>query len=130
MSTQKCVVNANAFYDKSGSFGPKISSLVSDFLEYSRYELNFSPKTIIKYRESLGWFIRDIGDKGIGELTVQDFVRLKKMMMERGAGQSRIASIVFATKSFLNYCRNFLKLSTLDPKLLQENSSNSKPEPD
>lgn len=119
MNTQKCVVNANAFYDKSGSFGPKISSLVSDFLEYSRYELNFSPKTILKYRESLCWFIRDIGDKGIGELTVQDFVRLKKMMMERGAGQSRIASIVFATKSFLNYCRNFLKLSTLDPKQIR-----------
>jgi len=119
MNTQKCVVNANAFYDKSGFSDPKISTLVGDFLEYSRYELNFSPGTIIKYRESLGWFIRDIGDKEISGLTVQDFVRLKKMMMERGAGQNRIASIVFATKSFLNYCRNFLQINTLDPKQIR-----------
>jgi len=40
-------------------------------------------------------------------------------MMQRGAGQSRIASIVFATKSFLNYCRIFLRLSTLDPKQIR-----------
>ena len=119
MDTQKCVVNANAFYDKSGSSGPKISSLIGDFLEYSRYELNFSPKTIFMYQESLGWFVRDIGDKEIGELVDQDFIRLKKMMMDRGAGQSRIASVVFATKSFLNYCRNFLKLDTLEPKQIR-----------
>lgn len=119
MDTQKCVVNANAFYDKSGDSGTKISTLVNDFLEYSRYELNFSPGTISKYRESLGWFIRDIGDKNIQDLTVQDFVRLKKLMMERGAGRSRIASVVFAVKSFLNYCRNFLKLATLDPKQIR-----------
>lgn len=119
MDTQNCVVNANAFYDKSGTSGPKISSLVSDFLEYSRYELNFSPRTISKYKESLGWFIRDIGDKDICALSVQDFVRLKKMMIERGVGQSRIASVVFATKSFLNYCRGFLKLDTLEPKQIR-----------
>lgn len=119
MDTQNRVENANAFIDKSGTPGPKISSLVSDFLEYSRYELNFSPRTITKYQESLGWFIRDIGDKDICTLAVQDFVRLKKMMIERGAGQSRIASVVFATKSFLNYCRNFLKLDTLEPKQIR-----------
>jgi site-specific recombinase XerD len=119
MDTQYRVVNANAFYDKSGPSGPKISTLVNDFLEYSRYELNFSPQTIIKYRDSLGWFIRDIGDKDIDALSVQDFVRLKKMMIERGAGQSRIASVVFAAKSFLNYCRNFLKLNTLEPKQIR-----------
>jgi integrase/recombinase XerD len=119
MDTQNDVENANAFYDKSGQSGPQISTLVNDFLEYSRYELNFSPQTVIKYRESLGWFVRDIGDKDITMLTVSDFVRLKKVMMERGAGHSRIASVVFATKSFLNYCRNFLKLDTLEPKQIR-----------
>jgi len=119
METLKCVENANAFYDKTGNLGPKISTLVSDFLEYSRYELNYSPKTIFKYKESLNWFIRDIGDKEIEALTLQDFVRLKKLMMERGAGPLRIGSVVFATKSFLNYCRNFLRLKTLDPKQIR-----------
>lgn len=119
METLKCVENASAFYDKTSNLGPKISTLVSDFLEYSRYELNYSPKTIFKYGESLNWFIRDIGDKEVEALTVQDFVRLKKMMMERGAGPLRIGSVVFATKSFLNYCRNFLQLKTLDPKQIR-----------
>jgi integrase/recombinase XerD len=119
MDTQNRVDNANAFYDKTEPSGPKISTLVNDFLEYSRYELNFSPQTVIKYRESLGWFVRDVGDKDITKLAVQDFIRLKKVMIERGAGQSRIASVVFATKTFLNYCRNFLKLDTLEPKQIR-----------
>jgi integrase/recombinase XerD len=119
MEPKICVDNATAFIDKSGVKGNIISALIDGFLEYAEYELNFSPKTIVKYRESLGWFIRDIGDKDIGDLTVQDFVRLKKQMMQRGAGQSRIASVVFATKSFLNYCRTFLRLSTLDPKQIR-----------
>lgn len=119
MEPKISVENANAFIDKTGVEGNLISTLIDGFLEYSQYELNFSPKTVYKYRESLGWFVRDIGDKDIGDLTVQDFVHLKKQMMQRGAGQSRIASVVFATKSFLNYCRTFLRLSTLDPKQIR-----------
>ena len=119
METLKCVENANAIFDKTGATGTQMSALVNGFLEYSQYELNFSPKTIVKYRESLKWFIRDVGDKDIGDLTVQDFVYLKKLMVQRGVGQSRIASVVFATKSFLNYCKHFLKLSTLDPKQIR-----------
>jgi len=119
MEASKCVDNATAFFDKIGEKRNLISSLIDGFLDYSRYELNFSPKTIYKYRESLGWFVRDIGDKDISDLSVQDFVNLKKQMIQRGAGQSRIASVVFATKSFLNYCNNFLKLQTLDPKQIR-----------
>lgn len=119
MKTLKSVDNAPAFIDKSGPVGPKMSTLIEGFLEYARYELNFSPKTVIKYRESLGWFIRDIGDKDIGQLTVQDFVRLKRLMIERGVGQARIASVVFATRSLLGYCRTFLKLPTLNPKQIR-----------
>ena len=119
METQKSVVDTNAFYGKTGTTGSKISTLVDAFLEYSRYELNFSPNTISKYRESLGWLVRDIGDKEVETLTVQDFVHLKKIMMDRGVGSARIGSIVFATKSFLNYCRNFLQLQTLDPKQIR-----------
>jgi len=88
MEILKSVENASAFCDKTGITGNQMSTLVNGFLEYSQYELNFSPKSVIKYRESLKWFIRDIGDKDISELTVQDFVHLKKIMMQRGAGQS------------------------------------------
>jgi len=119
MEQKISVENANAFHDKSGDIGTKMSTLIDGFLEYSQYELNFSPKSVVKYKDSLKWFLRDIGDKDISDLTVQDFVKLKRLMMERGAGQARIASVVFATKSFLNYCKNFLKLPTLDPKQIR-----------
>jgi integrase/recombinase XerD len=96
-----------------------MSELVEDFLEYARYELNFSPQTIVKYRDSLKCFIRDIGDKPVGNLELQEFVRLKKVMMERGLGEARIASVVYAVRSFLSYCRNFLNVDTLNPKQIK-----------
>ena len=94
MENPQNAVECSAFYDKSETSQPLISTLIEGFLEYARYELNFSPKTktIIKSRDSLGWQVRVFGDKGIGELSVQDFVRLKKLMMERGVGPARIAS--------------------------------------
>jgi len=119
METIKSVDVSAPILDKMGKNRQKMSDLVDSFLEYAEYELNFSPKTIVKYRESLNWFIRDIGDKNVGEIDVQDFVRLKKMMMKRGVGQARVASVVFATRSFMNYCRNFLKINTLDPKQIR-----------
>lgn len=114
MQNSQSVVERPAFLDKSGNKNARMSTLVEGFLEYAQYELNFSPKSICKYRDSLKWFIRDIGDKDISYLTVQDFVRLKKLMVLRGVGPARISSVVFAAKSFLNYCNNFLNLNTLD----------------
>ena len=120
METEKVVVDATAFYDKEGaSDEKKVSTLVEGFLDYARYELNFSPKTIEKYRDSLKSFIRSIGDKDVRALDVQDFVTLKKEMMQRGLSEARISSVVFATRSLLNYCRNFLKLETLNPKQIR-----------
>lgn len=120
MEEGKDVVNATAFYDKECASGEKkVSTLVEGFLDYARYELNFSPKTVEKYRDSLKSFVRSIGDKDVRELDVQDFVSLKKEMMQRGLSEARIASVVFATRSLLNYCRNFLKLETLNPKQIR-----------
>ena len=96
-----------------------MSALVDGFLEYAQYELNFSPRTVFKYQESLGWFIRDVGNKEVVDLSVEDFVRLKRRMIERGVGQARISSVVFAMRSFLNYCGGFLGLSTLNPKQIR-----------
>jgi integrase/recombinase XerD len=97
----------------------RISELLEDFLEYARYENNFSPQTIIKYRDALRCFVRDIGDKAVEDLDVQDFVRLKRLMMERGVSGARIASVVYAMRSFLTYCGDFLKIQTLQPKQIR-----------
>ena len=93
--------------------------MIPDFLDYARYELNFSPQTIMKYQDSLKCFIRDVGDKYPEEYEVQEFVRLKGVMMDRGVGEARIASVVYAVRSFLIYCRNFLSLEVLHPKQIR-----------
>jgi integrase/recombinase XerD len=119
MKNSKESLECAAFHDKSQRSGREISGLIEGFLEYARYELNFSPRTVSKYRDSLGWFIRDIGDKDVSALAVEDFVRLKRLMVDRGVGQARICSVVFAVRSFLTYCRDFLKLPVLNPKQIR-----------
>ena len=120
METQKTAVERSAFYGIGQNMANlMISELVTDFLEYARYDLNFSPQTCVKYKDALRCFVKDIGDKTPEELDVRDFVRMKRIMMERGAGGARIGSVVYAMRSFLSYCRNFLKLKTLDPKQIR-----------
>jgi integrase/recombinase XerD len=96
-----------------------MSDLIEGYLEYGRYELNLSPQTIIKYRDSLRSFIRDVGDKKVKGLEALDFLRLKRKMMERGMSEARISSVVYAMRSFLGYCENFLRISTFSPKLVR-----------
>jgi integrase/recombinase XerD len=119
METQKTAVEGNASYGIEGKEGETISGLIEGFLDYARYELNFSPQTIVKYKDSLKCFIRDIGDKDVEQLDVQEFVKLKRIMMNRGASEARISSVVYAMRSFLTYCGNFLKLRTLNPKQIR-----------
>lgn len=138
MKTPKSAVETNAFYAVGARVeAPKsaverqsfpgigerriklMSECVEGFLEYARYELNFSPQTIIKYKDSLRCFVRDIGDKPVEDLEAQDFVRLKRIMMERGVSGARISSVVYAMRSFLAYCGGFLKITTLNPKQIR-----------
>jgi integrase/recombinase XerD len=112
-------VNAAALCRVEKPQNPKISELIEGYLDYGRYELSFSPQTVIKYRDSLRSFIRDVGDRKIKGLNLPDFLRLKRIMMRRGMSEARISSVVYAMRSFLGYCENFLKIPTLSPKLIR-----------
>ena len=116
---QKSVDESLALGGVGQDSGQKMSELIEGFLDYARYELNFSPNTVIKYRESLKSFIRHTGDKEVGQLEVRDFVILKKKLMDNGIGEAYISGLVFAVRSLLNYCRNFLNIHTLDPKQIR-----------
>lgn len=120
MEGEKTVVERSASYC-IGEKEPKkrISELMDDFLDYARYDLNFSPQTIIKYKDALKCFARDIGDKDVETLDVREFVKLKRIMMHRGVGEARISSVVYAMRSFFSYCRNYLNLNTLNPKQIR-----------
>lgn len=116
---QKNAVVSNAFYCIDKNSPKKMSELLPGFLEYARYELNFSPQTIKKYGENLKNFIRDIGDKPVEQYEVQEFVHLKKLMMDRGNCETTIAGVVYAVRSFMLYCKNFLSLNVIETKQIR-----------
>jgi hypothetical protein len=84
------------------------------FLDYMVAERMFSPATIKKYRESIGWFLRDVGNLSIATIGYQHLISLKSRMAARGVGESRIAGVVYALKSLLGYARDVLKIPVLD----------------
>ncbi len=119
MEPEKNAVNTISFVGKNREGDYRISQLVDGFIDYAIYELSHSMKSSEKYRDCLKSLIRDLGDKDVRDLDLQDFVTLKKQMAERGLSEARIASIIFATRSLLNYAGGFLKLPTIDPKLIK-----------
>ena len=115
MKTPKNAVGKSGFYGLDQKPLKNMSELVPGFLEYARYELNFSPQTIRKYEQNLKYFIRDIGDKPVEQYEVQEFVHLKKLMVERGNCETTIHGCVYAVRSFMLYCKSFLNLKVLNP---------------
>jgi integrase/recombinase XerD len=119
MKTKKTAVERLSSSD-IGEKRPKLmTAIFEDFLGYARFELNYSPQTIIKYRDALRVFARDVGDKSVEKLDVLDFVKLKKIMMERGNSPARISSVVYAMRSFITFCQDILKLKTIAPKQIR-----------
>lgn len=98
---------------------PKFSELIPGFLKYGQFELSFSPGTVDKYGDCLHWVIRYIGDLPINQLNLIHITEVKQKVLARGASEARIYSIVFATKSFLKYCKDFLDLPVLDSKRIK-----------
>ena len=91
-----------------------ISSLVPTFLRHGQFELSFAVQTIKKYEECLGMIVRDIGDLSVEAITLTNVTELKQKIIMRGAGDARVASMIFALKSLLKFCRENLELEVLD----------------
>lgn len=96
--------------------GPTISALIEGFLKHGRYDRCLSEETIFKYGECLRWVVRDIGDLPVESIRLPHFTDLKQKIIMRGAGESRVGSMIFALKSFLRYCKDFLELKVMDPE--------------
>lgn len=115
--TAKTVDGLSNFY---GNFpNPTILALKKRFLDHSQYDKGYSPETIIKYNDCLQCFVKSIGDLEVNEIQIDHFIQVKKRLMQRAVGDARIASIVFAMKSFLRYCREVLEQPCLDPSKIK-----------
>lgn len=94
---------------------PTISQLVPGFMKHAQYDRCLSAETVRKYADCLQWVKRDIGDLPVGEIRLPHFTDLKQKIIMRGAGEARIGSMIFALKSFIRYCKDFLELQVMDP---------------
>ena len=93
---------------------PKISELLEGFLKHGQFDISWSQTTVKKYEECLRMIIRDIGDLQVTEISLLRVTELKQKIIMRGAGESRVGSMVFALKSFLRFCKDILELPVLD----------------
>jgi len=93
-----------------------ISAVAPAFLDWTRYELRRSPLTIQRYREALGWVIRDIGDLPVGRLHIGHVLELRRQMDGRGCREARMASILNSLRSLLKFSGTVLRLQVLDPR--------------
>ena len=94
---------------------PQMSQLIPGFLKHGQFDRCLSPETIRKYEECLRMIVRDLGDLPVGTIRLPHLTELKSQIIGRGAGEARVGSMVFALKSFLRYCKDFLELDVLDP---------------
>jgi site-specific recombinase XerD len=93
-----------------------ISTVAPAFLDWTRYELRRAPNTIQRYREALGWVIRDIGDVPVTRLHIGHVLELRRRMDARGCGEARMASILNSLRSLLKFSRTVLGVPVLDPR--------------
>jgi integrase/recombinase XerD len=91
-----------------------IAAILPGFVEYMRVERQFSAATIAKYQDSIGCFLRDVGNPRAAELSLQHFISLKSKMMYRNVQASRITSVICAVKNLLAYARDVLKVPVMD----------------
>ena len=96
-----------------------ILALVEGCCEYLYAERHLRPKTISGYREALRFFAKQTGNPKVSDLTVTQFISFKAQMGRRGAGESRIGSIINAVKCLLAYSRDILRLPVLEPSSIK-----------
>jgi len=91
-----------------------IMALLPGCCEYMLGERHLSPKTIKGYREGIQFFAKHMGNLTVSDLAITHFISFKAYMAKRGAGQSRVASIINAIKSLLAYSSDILHIPVLE----------------
>jgi integrase/recombinase XerD len=96
-----------------------IYALIEGCCEYMYAERHLRPKTISGYREALRFFAKQMDDPKVSDLTVANFISFKAKMARRGAGESRIGSIINAIKCLVTYSRDILHIPVLEPSAIK-----------
>jgi integrase/recombinase XerD len=98
---------------------PMLTDLLPGLHDYMAAERRFRERTLHNYIEDIRFFAKLMGDFPVTDIRLNQFISFKARMAERGAGESRIASIVNAMKCVLAYSRDVLGLSVMDLKIVK-----------
>ena len=91
-----------------------MGELIPYFLAHAKLELRFSPESLAKYQDCLGWIVRWLGDIPPQKIRQEHVLLIKARCAERHVGASRVSSMIYTLKSFLKFCRLTLGLETID----------------
>lgn len=91
-----------------------ITGTLQGFIDYMTTERACRPRTIQNYRESTTFFVKQMGDMPVADITLHHFISFKARMAERGAHESRIAHILTAMKNLLRYAKDVLNVPIMD----------------
>jgi site-specific recombinase XerD len=97
---------------------PLLSAVVPKFLLYARAELQFAPRSLVKYQDCLRQIQKALGDRPLDAYTRDDVLLLKSNMLARGLSVSRQVGILSALKRLLAYGRDHEHWAVLDPELV------------
>ena len=106
--------DVGVFQAIKGQKGIRISQAAPLFLQYAQYDQSLSLQTVRKYRECLGWVVRDLDDTAADAITLGHVTMMKQKIITRGAGDRRVYSMVFALRNLLKYCAEILELPAMD----------------
>jgi integrase/recombinase XerD len=95
---------------------PRLSAVADRFLLYAQAELQFAPRSLIKYRDCIRQIQLMIGDRPMDAYGRNEVLLLKSCMLGRGHSVARQVSILSALKRVLHYCREHERWSVLDPE--------------
>src|SRR5437773_5901189 len=91
-----------------------VTQSLPGFIEYAVAERSFRPKTIRGYTECIRFFVKQVGDVALRDISLTHFISLKARLHERACGESRVSSIINATKCLLGYARDILGIPVMD----------------
>lgn len=91
-----------------------VNQTLSGFADYMTAERRLSQRTIENYQEAVRYFTKQVGDLPIVDIRLNHFISLKARMGARGAGASRIGSIIIGMKCLLVYARDVLQIPVVD----------------
>lgn len=94
----------------------QMTQAMKHFLVYGRAERRYAPETLVKLKDCFSaWLIPMMGDLDVSSITRFDVLALREAMERRGLSVARQSSVLATLKSFLFFCKTFLKVDCMAP---------------